>query len=131
MFTVELKAEPVKGAATLKVAFSGTITDYVSPLEWLLDYKDGNVKWGEPPAPATFTAEHTYEKAGTYEAVLGSHDAGGHEAFSRVSIAVLEKTWWQQLKDRWDRLPLWQKAVLTSSIVVAAGTAVAYKLHKG
>lgn len=97
VFTVELDANPKTGIYPLTVTFSGKISDYVASLEWLLDYRDGAVEWGEPPAPASFTVEHTYEKPGTYEAVLGSHDAGGHEAFARVKILVTEKPpveWW-------------------------------------
>ncbi|MHA1263165.1 MAG: PKD domain-containing protein [Candidatus Freyarchaeota archaeon] len=90
VFSVNLEAEPVEGEAPLTVRFSGTIADYVGSLEWLLNFGDGNVEWGKPPAPSSFTVEHTYGTPGAYEAVLGAHDSVGHQDFSRVNITVAQ-----------------------------------------
>ena len=90
VFTVSLDATPKTGTAPLTVVFSGQITDYdPATLEWLLDFRDGTVEWGQPPAPATFTVEHTYQNPGTYDVYLGAHDLANEE-FAYVTIMVVE-----------------------------------------
>lgn len=93
-FTVELDASPKTGTFPfpLTVTFTGRITGYedASRLQWLLDFKDGQVEWRQPPAPDSFTVEHTYENPGTYEVSLGSND-GITEGYDYVTITVAEE----------------------------------------
>jgi len=91
-FNVELDANPKTGAFPLTVTFTGRITGYAdsSALQWLLDFKDGQVEWGEPPAADTFTIKHTYTTPGIYQVSLGSND-GISEGFDYVTIEILEE----------------------------------------
>ncbi|HOI11727.1 MAG TPA: PKD domain-containing protein, partial [Myxococcota bacterium] len=76
-----IRALPTVGIAPLTVAFAGTAVGGDAPMTWAWHFGDGD-------KATTQDADHEYEDAGRYTAVLVVTDADGDQGTAQVEIVV-------------------------------------------
>ncbi len=84
--SVTFTADKTTGPIPLNVTFTISISGGVPPHTWSLNYGDGTGTSGTLSSAGTFTKIHTYDKVGTFTAVLAVTDSAGASAVKRGEI---------------------------------------------
>lgn len=99
MLTATLSASPTGGAIPLAVSFTFTMSNGHSPYTWTLDPGDGSTPYSNPTSPKA----HTYNKVGTFTAILTVSDALGEATALSIRVGVggnLCSVWMRRLYQR-------------------------------